>query len=636
MTKNEWRQDGIPGSPSNIRRRWKKRMALGLAGGLLSVTLAGCGSGSSSGEVGNETVMQEETQAELAGVETVEGLADSDTTERKTGDSAAKDAVGVTCYDLGMTAELGEGGSKTVEYTQEDLTADWDESAATVIVLSDADSSVSGANAKVSGSTVEIQDGGTFVVSGSLSDGQIRITASKDETVHLVLNGVEISSRTTSAIYAEKKCKVILTLADGTTNTVSDGTAYVFETEGEDEPDSPIFVKGNLTINGAGSLTVQGNYQSGIRSKGNLLIVSGIIDVDCQDDGIKGKDSLVILGGTLTIRSVKDGLKSNNDESDEVGYIWIDGGEITIAAQDDGIQAESALIVSGGSITITESDEALAGKTVDILGGSIEAVASDDGINSAATVETEWEKMSDQEGVYTRIAGGEIWLDARADGIDSNGDLYIEGGTLYLSGPTGSDNGILDYNGSATLTGGTVFAAGSSGMMQTFGSDSTQNYLVVYYDETQAGGTEITLMDADGTEFGSFAPAKDYQAVIISVQGLVTGDTYCVTTGENTVELEVNATETTSGNPVGGFGGGMGFGGGGMGFGGRGDRGGDMGETPGFETGEMPEAPDLNGGEMPDFGDGEMPEGAEFGRRGGMGGGRDFGDGGNSAPQGSE
>ncbi|MCD8082472.1 MAG: carbohydrate-binding domain-containing protein [Clostridiales bacterium] len=577
---------------------WKRLVALGLIGGLVAAQLTGCGGKTAESSGSGEAAEAQSGEAEGNAETGTEDRSGDETVEASDGatQAAGTGAVGVSYHDGGMTAELGEGGQKTVEYEEEDLDDSWDESRATTIVLSDSGSSVSGANAKVSGNTVEINDGGTFVVSGSLSDGQIRITASKGETVRLILNGVEISNSTTAPIYAEKKCKVILTLAEGTENLVSDGTSYVLE-EGEDEPDSPIFVKGDLTINGSGSLSVQGNYQSGIRSKGNLLIVSGTIAVDCQDDGIKGKDSLVILDGDLKIRSVKDGLKSNNDESDEVGYIWIDGGTIAIAAQDDGIQAESALVISGGSIAITESDEALAGKTVDILGGLIEAVASDDGINSAMTVETEWEKMADQEGVYTRIAGGEIWLDASADGIDSNGDLYIEGGVLYLSGPTGNADGILDYNGTATLTGGTIFAAGSGGMMQTFGADSTQNYLVIYCEETQAAGTQITLTDADGNEMGSYAPAKNYQAVIISTPELETGVTYQVTAGEGSLELEVSAIETTSGNRVGGMGGDMGGGmrggpGGGMGGGGR-----------GFGNGEMPGAGE---GEMPDFGGGDM------------------------------
>ena len=143
-------------------------------------------------------------------------------------------------------------------------------------------------------------------------------------------------------------------------------------------------------------------------------MISGTITIESMDDGLKGKDSVIIRDGMLTIQAGKDGIKSNQDEDPENGFIWIDGGEITIAAKDDGIQAETALVVCGGNIHVAESQEGLAGKTVDILGGLVKAVTLDDGINSAASVETEQEKMQDQDGVYTRIAGGEIWLNAKA------------------------------------------------------------------------------------------------------------------------------------------------------------------------------------------------------------------------------
>lgn len=179
-------------------------------------------------------------------------------------------------------------------------------------------------------------------------------------------------------------------------------------------------------------------------------------------------------------------------------------GTLDIQSKEDGLKGKDAVVIRGGQI--------------DIQAGQIRAVAQDGGINSAGTAETEWEKMQDQDGVYTRIAGGEIWLDASADGIDSNGDLYMEGGTLYLSGPVSDGEGILDYNGTATITGGTVIAAGGSGMMQIFSEESTQNYLVVYYTEKQEAGTAVQLQSADGTVLAEYAPGKDFTAVILSSQ----------------------------------------------------------------------------------------------------------------------
>ena len=510
-----------------------------------------------------------------------------------------------------ITADLAGGVRRSITVEAEDLEADYTETAVQ-IQIDDTGIQVTGSGTWASGSTVTIQKGGTYVVSGTLSDGQICIDADQN-TVHLVLDGVNLTSQTTAPIYRKDKGKTILTLAEGSRNVVQDQTPYQYAQAGEDEPDAPLFFKGDLTINGTGTLEVAGNYQCGIRSKEHLMVVSGTVRIRSADDGLKGKESVVILGGDLDIQAGKDGIKSSQDADDQAGFIWIDGGTITIAADDDGIQAETALIIRDGQIRITRSQEALAGKTVDILGGVIYGEAEDDGINSAAAVDTEREKMQNQEGVYTRIAGGEVHLNARADGIDSNGNLYIEGGTLYLTGPSDGGNGILDYNGDAALTGGTVFAAGTSSMMQTFGQESTQNYLVVYWEEPQEAGTPMELTDAEGKVLGSYTPEKPYEAAIISVPELTEGTAYYVTAGETRVEMTVEGIETVSGTPSSGPGG-RGMGGhGGMERSGR-------GELPeGMERPEGKERPEGSegrkgkkrpeGAEPPERG--ERPEGAE-------------------------
>lgn len=486
------------------------RAVIYMSCGLLLTQLAGCGAQT------KDTAAEQVTEQAAESVSVAE--VSSSVEEAKT--------VSVT---------LGEGGSKSVVYEAEDVDADWDAQSAVGIVLAESGITVDGDGALADGNTVVIQKAGTYVLSGKMQDAQVRIEAAEGELVHLVLNGVELSSKTTASIYAPEKCKVILTLEQGTKNILSDAGAYQFE-DGEDEPNATIFTKGDLSINGTGELEVNATYACAIRSKGDLKVVSGVLRLEAADDALKGKDSVVIGGGELNIVSEGDGIKSNNDKDEEKGYVWIDGGNIVIAAEQDGIQAEHALVINGGTIEITKSDEALEGKSVDIFGGKIQANASDDGINAAGPAETEWEKMQDQEGVYIHIAGGEIWLNANADGVDSNGDLYIDGGELYLSTPVVGDASIIDYNGTSRITGGTVVLAGGTMMMQYFGEDSTQNYLVNYYDETQTGGTQISLMDADGRVLASFAPEKDFQAVFISTPEINTGDTYQIVTGENIVE----------------------------------------------------------------------------------------------------
>lgn len=493
--------------------------------------------------------------------------------------------------DIVVTAALGEGGKKQISFGPEDLEAGWFWESAGKVMLSDGGITAEGDGVLVSGNVAVIQKQGTYVVSGSMEDGQIRIEAGDEGVVRLVLNGVELWGETTAPVYGDGKSKVVLILAEGSENVIGDGGLYQYEDTSQDEPDAPVFVNGDLTINGLGKLEVHGNYKNGIHSKDSLKIMSGTIDIKAVNDGLKGRDCVIIRDGELNIQSGKDGIKANHDKDPEKGFVWIDGGQIAIEAKDDGIQAETSLIVCGGQIDVRESQEGLAGKTVDILDGRIRAVTEDDGINSAASVNTEREKMQDQEGVYTRIAGGQVWLNAKADGIDSNGDLYVEGGELYISGPVSRGDGILDYNGSARITGGVVFAAGTSGMMQTFGEDSLQNYLVVYWEEGKQAGDVIRLTDQKGDVLGEYAPEKDFDTVILSVPGLENGSVYQVVAessneGENeTAEIQVTGVETIYGTPADGGG-----------FGGHGGR-----RREGRRPPEPPEG-------IEGFGEGEMPE----------------------------
>ena len=137
------------------------------------------------------------------------------------------------------------------------------------------------------------------------------------------------------------------------------------------------------------------------------------------------------------------------------------------------------------------------------------------------------------------ILGGTIEIDAKGDGIDSNGDFSVSGGVIYVSGPGDDGNGALDYDGTATITGGTVVAAGMSGMAQNFGSDSTQGTMLINLDTDQSG--EITLKDTDGTVLVSYTPVRDFNSVVISCEELEKGATYTLTTGSESEKITMSS-----------------------------------------------------------------------------------------------
>lgn len=251
--------------------------------------------------------------------------------------------------------------------------------------------------------------------------------------------------------------------------------------------------------------------------------------------GIKAGISLYITGGTLDIDALDDSVHSN-------GTVDISGGTMTLATGDDGVHSDGQLLVSGGTIDITKSYEGLEGTPLIITGGDIRLVASDDGLNAAGdndsaaagVVAGPQAASAASEDCYIRITGGLIVIDAGGDGIDSNGNFYMEGGTVLVCGPTDSANGALDADNTAQVTGGTIIAVGSSGMAINFGSTSTQASLMVNYSSSQAAGTLLTLLDENGDVIASFAPTKTYQSVVISTPDMVQGGTYTLYSGGST------------------------------------------------------------------------------------------------------
>ena len=166
--------------------------------------------------------------------------------------------------------------------------------------------------------------------------------------MRLVLKGADLTCSTSAPLHAIKSAdKTMITLAEGTENSVTDGTSYIFDDTEAQEPNAAVFSKDDLTINGSGSLTVTANYNNGIASKDDLKITGGNITVDAANDGLKGRDCIGIKAGTVTVNAGGDGLQATNDEDTEKGYISIEGGVFNITAGTDGIQAQTTLAING-------------------------------------------------------------------------------------------------------------------------------------------------------------------------------------------------------------------------------------------------------------------------------------------------
>jgi len=266
----------------------------------------------------------------------------------------------------------------------------------------------SGSSSDYSGDLAEMREGafviyeaGDYILSGDFS-GQLIVNAGAEDNVRLIFSDLSISGDT-APVYIVNAKNVSITLAEGSRNIVTDSQNYTFA-DGEDEPDSAIFSKCDLTINGTGSLEVNGNYGCGIRSKDDLTIVSGNISVNAVKDGIKGRDSVVIRSGEISVVAGEDGVQSNNDEDAKRGYIIIEGGTIEVNAGDDGIRAETWLQIYDGTVTVTKSYEGLEAEKIEVYGGILDITASDDGINASSG-------STSSGGDMNAFGGGFDWTD---------------------------------------------------------------------------------------------------------------------------------------------------------------------------------------------------------------------------------
>jgi len=282
------------------------------------------------------------------------------------------------------------------KYNNNDLNETYDESSIEIHCQSTACTSSSN-NVLLEEGKVTLPNAGTYIFDGELN-GQLNIAANKEDLIHLILRNATITSDFGPAVYAE--CKKLVITTEGH-NTISDSENYPNDTtataeeetdaiEGNEtkevkskSPDACIYADSNLTINGKGTLDVNGNFKEGIRSKKNIKLVSGQINVVAKGNAIKAKESVTIKDPVINIETGVSGIKATKDTDPEEGFIVIEGGKTVIKAVKDGIHAETHLTISDGYVEVLEGEEGLEGQMIDITGGNIIVNVTNDGINGA-------------------------------------------------------------------------------------------------------------------------------------------------------------------------------------------------------------------------------------------------------------
>ena len=331
------------------------------------------------------------------------------------------------------------GGSSSDEntaaaVTTPDTTADVeapDVSGATTIALSGQSATATGTGAEVTDGMVTITAGGTYVVTGTITEGRILVNAPKEE-VTLVLQDASITCSTGSPLYVYKSKTTTLYLPEGTASTLTDGTDYTFSdsysSAVEEEPNACLYSKSDLVIAGSGSLTVNANYNNGITGKDTLFIQKASVTVTAVNHGINGKDSLTIKDADITVTSGGDALRSTNDSDPTLGYLVITGSALKLTAGEDGIQAETTLTISGGTATVTTA------------GGAGQSISDD---TSAKGLKA---------GTQVTVTGGTFQLNCCDDAIHSNGDVTISGGSFTIA--TGDDG--MHADDTLSISSGTI------------------------------------------------------------------------------------------------------------------------------------------------------------------------------------
>lgn len=389
-----------------------------------------------------------------------------------------KGVTGVTIVLNGLTLTNDDSAAITLNKTAE---ASLIAAAGTTNTVADTEGS-NDENAAVkvkSGASLSISGTGALTVDGNAKNG---IKGAADAVITVAEVKLNINAANDGL-----SCDDELNITGGTLSITAGGDAVKASPDTGDTENPDTTSLGNVTISG-GTLTLNAT-EDGIQADGDLTISGGTFHVKTNgghttaltDDsasckGFKAGGALTVTGGTLTVDSADDALHASTD-------VTITGGTLTLATGDDGVHADNDLVIGtkGASststprINITASYEGLEGTTVNVYSGDIDVAASDDGVNAASSTLGE---RSDKYAI--NIAGGDLYIDAGSDGLDSNNDITITGGKVEVYGADAMMDVAIDYDGTFTLSGGTLFGAGMEP------SAGTQAYIAV--GETSPSG----------------------------------------------------------------------------------------------------------------------------------------------------
>lgn len=390
--------------------------------------------------------------------------------------SATEEMAVTTAAEASSAASAATIPDASEMFTDRDKDPEYDE--CVTVTLADGASAADGSGVTVAGNVITVTKEGTYVFTGTLSDGQIVVNIPEEDKVQIVLSDAHVTRVGGAALYILEGDKIFLTLDEGTENTLASTGEFV-QTD-DNTVDGAVFAKSDITLNGTGTALVSCETGHGVVAKDDLKITGGVWTVDAYAKGLEANDSLRMAGGDVTVISGADGVQVENEDLTR-GYVYVGGGTLTVDSVGDCVSATGVLSVQGGTMMLTATG------TVD----------SAKGLKSDSCIE---------------VAGGDMTLYTTDDAIHTNGDVFISGGNMVLY--TGDDAIHADNN--VEVTGGRITApACYEGLEGTSVTISGGYVSVVSTDDgINAGG------GVDGSGFGgrsgSFAVSG---SAVITVSG---------------------------------------------------------------------------------------------------------------------
>ncbi len=377
-------------------------------------------------------------------------------------------------------------------FSKRDLNASYEESSSVHVTLNETSVSCDSDSVQIKGTQITLTEEATYIFSGVLEDGQIIVNAGDQDKLQLVLDGAEITSESSAALYVLEADKVFVTLAEGSENVLANGGE--FEAIDDNNIDGAVFSKQDLTFNGNGTLTVTSPADHGIVCKDDLVFASGTYVIESASHGVDVNDSVRVADADITVTAGKDGIRAENDENSEKGFVYIKDGSFEISAEGDGLSSSAYMQIKNGTFDIVTGggSENAAKQTSDSWGGFMGGKGDMPGRGGST-------------GSSSNLSNSSTESDSAAStsikGLKSTGDMLIEGGSFTIN----SADDSVHSNASITVKAGTFdIASGDDGfhaddtLTITDGTiDITESYEGLEALHVRVAGGDIKMVCSD-------------------------------------------------------------------------------------------------------------------------------------------